>query len=165
MVEIRPQSDYFAPSPQKIQIQAGVVYERKLGHYAVHYSQPGQVADGALLQMNEGAIAVFQGEPQQVAPQTGEVGPVYATAAGTWVIPTGQVFVEFAPGQEIAQYRSALQTAGYDITQNLDYAPNAAWLRARSGKIADGLAGLNKLRAIANVVTVEPEMLMPRSKR
>jgi len=45
------------------------------------------------------------------------------------------------------------------------YAPNAAWLRARSGEIADALAGTPALDALPDLEAVEPQMLMERARR
>ncbi|MEH1949602.1 MAG: hypothetical protein V7K77_21990 [Nostoc sp.] len=61
--------------------------------------------------------------------------------------------------------REVINRAGYEVTQSLAYAPHTAWLRAKSGKIVDAIAGISQLEAIANVENVEPQMLMERSLR
>ncbi len=175
IAEVTFQKNYFSEYPQQIRFgteQSAVLYSRKSGYYAVHYKQPGTVAPGAVLQLNDGAIAVFQGEPDEsenairLASTTGTLGPIYTLQAdGTLAVPTGLVFIRFVEGVEVESHRSAIKQAGYEIAQSLSYAPQAAWLRAQSGNILDALVGISKLEAIPNVENVEPQMLMERVQR
>lgn len=162
MADIRIQPDQFAAYPEQVLVNATLTYHRKAGYYAVHYPQPTS-APGAVMQLNDGAIAVYSGTPS--APITGTLGPIYTIPGNGMAVPTGQVLIEFADTETAAQHQQAIQSAGYEIVQSLSYAPNAAWLKASSGQMVDALTGLGKLRAIAKVVTVEPEMLMPPSRR
>jgi len=175
IAQVRFQKNYFSEYPQQIRFgteQSAVLYSRKSGYYAVHYKQPGTVAPGAVLQLNDGAIAVFQGEPDEsenairLASTTGTLGPIYTLQAdGTLAVPTGLVFIRFVEGVEVESHREAIKQAGYEIAQSLSYAPHAAWLRAQSGNILDALVGISKLEAIPNVENVEPQMLMERVQR
>jgi len=175
IAQVRFQKNYFSEYPQQIRFgteQSAVLYSRKPGYYAVHYKQPGTVAPGAVLQLNDGAIAVFQGEPDEsenairLASTTGTLGPIYTLQAdGTLAVPTGLVFIRFVEGVEVESHREAIKQAGYEIAQSLSYAPQAAWLRAQSGNILDALVGISKLEAIPNVENVEPQMLMERVQR
>jgi hypothetical protein len=175
IAEVRFQKNYFSEYPQQIRFgteQSAVLYSRKPGYYAVHYKQPGTVAPGAVLQLNDGAIAVFQGEPDEpenairLTSTTGTLGPIYTLQAdGTLAVPTGLVFIRFVEGVEVESHREAIKQAGYEIAQSLSYAPHAAWLRAQSGNILDALVGISKLEAIPNVENVEPQMLMERVQR
>lgn len=175
IAQVTFQKNYFSEYPQQIRFgteQSAVLYSRKSGYYAVHYKQPGTVAPGAVLQLNDGAIAVFQGEPDEsenairLASTTGTLGPIYTLQAdGTLAVPTGLVFIRFVEGVEVESHRSAIKQAGYEIAQSLSYAPQAAWLRAQSGSILDALVGISKLEAIPNVENVEPQMLMERVQR
>ncbi|BDI17670.1 hypothetical protein ANSO36C_34720 [Nostoc cf. commune SO-36] len=179
--EVRFQKDYFSDYPEQIRVgsdanaglrlRAAVSYTRKLGYYAIHYKQPGTVASGAILQLNEGAMsttgyayAVFSGEPNQS--EQGVLSPIYTLQSnGSLAVPTGQIFIRFAEGVEVESQREAINQAGYEVAQSLPYAPHSAWLRARSGKIVDAIAGISQLEAIANVESVEPQMLMERGMR
>ncbi len=175
IAQVRFQKNYFSEYPQQIRFgtqQSAVLYSRKPGYYAVHYKEPGTVAPGAVLQLNDGAIAVFQGEPDEpenairLASTTGTLGPIYTLQAdGTLAVPTGLVFIRFVEGVEVELHREAIKQAGYEIAQSLSYAPQAAWLRAQSGNILDALVGISKLESIPNVENVEPQMLMERVQR
>jgi hypothetical protein len=175
IAEVTFQKNYFSEYPQQIRFgteQFAVLYSRKPGYYAVHYKQPGTVVPGAVLQLNDGAIAVFQGEPDEsenairLASTTGTLGPIYTLQAdGTLAVPTGLVFIRFVEGVEVESHREAIKQAGYEIAQSLSYAPQAAWLRAQSGNILDALVGISKLEAIPTVENVEPQMLMERVQR
>jgi hypothetical protein len=62
MAEARFQKNSFSEYPQQIRSgthPSAVLYSRESGYYAVHYKQPDTAAPGAILQLNEGAIAVF----------------------------------------------------------------------------------------------------------
>jgi len=175
IAQVRFQKNYFSEYPQQIRFgteQSAVLYSRKPGYYAVHYKQPGTVAPGAVLQLNDGAIAVFQGEPDEaenairLASTTGTFGPIYTLQAdGSLAVPTGLVFIRFVEGVEVESRREAIKQAGYEIAQSLSYAPQAAWLHAKSGNILDALVGISKLESIPNVGNVEPQMLIERVQR
>jgi hypothetical protein len=175
IAQVTFQKNYFSEYPQQIRFgteQSAVIYSRKPGYYAVHYKQPGTVAPGAVLQLNDGALAVFQGEPDEaenairLASTTGTFGPIYTLQAdGSLAVPTGLVFIRFVEGIEVESHREAIKQSGYEIAQSLSYAPQAAWLRAQSGNILDALVGISKLESIPNVENVEPQMLMERVQR
>ncbi|MHC5738501.1 hypothetical protein [Nostoc sp.] len=174
IAEVRFEKDYFSEYPQQIRVGGdaysglrqgtAVSYTRKPGYYAIHYNQPRTVPPGAILQLNDGAIAVFSGEPNQSEP--GTLSPIYTVQPnGSLAIPTGLVFIRFAEGVDVQSQRQVINRAGYEVAQNLDYAPHTAWLRATSGNIADAIAGISQLEAIANVENVELQMLMERGFR
>ncbi|MEH2024268.1 hypothetical protein [Nostoc sp.] len=174
IAEVRFQKDYFSDYPEQIRVgsdangglplRTAVSYTRKSGYYAIHYNQPGTVAVGAILQLNDGAIAVFSGEPNQSA--QGILSPVYTLESnGSLAVPTGLVFIRFAEGVDLESQHEVINRAGYEVVQSFSYAPHAAWLRAQSGNIVDAIAGISQLEAIANVENVEPQMLMERSLR
>ncbi len=168
IAEVRYQTDYFSEYPQQIRSgtdRSAVLYRREPGYYAVHYNEPGAIARGAILQLNDGAIAVYSGQPNNNSTQ-GTIGPIYTLQPnGSLAVPTGMVFIRFAENVEVESHRQAIEQAGYEIAQSLSYAPHTAWLRAQSGKISDALKGISKLEAIPNVENVEPQMLMARVLR
>jgi hypothetical protein len=163
-VEVRFKNDYFSEYPEQIRVGSDVSYTRKSGYYAIHYNQPSIVPPGAILQLNEGAIAVFPGEPNQS--KQGKLSPIYTVQPnGSLAIPTGLVFIRFAEGVNVESQHEVINRAGYEVSQSLSYAPHTAWLRAQSGNIADAIAGIPRLEAIANVENVEPQMLIERGLR
>lgn len=174
IVEVRFQKDYFSEYPEQIRVSSdgydglrlrtSVSYIRKPGYYAVHYNQSGTVAIGAILRLNDGAIAVFSGEPNQS--EQGILSPVYTLESNaSLAVPTGLVFIRFAESVDVESQREVINRAGYEVAERLAYAPHTAWLRAKSGNIVDAIAGISQLEAIANVENVEPQMLMERSLR
>ncbi|PHM07557.1 hypothetical protein [Nostoc sp. 'Peltigera malacea cyanobiont' DB3992] len=168
--EVRFQKDYFSEYPEQIRVsgdvslRTAVFYTRKPGYYAIHYNQPKTVAVGAILRLNDGAIAVFSGEPN---PSEKDIlSPVYTLESNaSLAVPTGLLFIRFAESVDVESQREVINRAGYEVAQSLAYAPHTAWLRAKSGKIVDAIAGISELEAIANVENVEPQMLMERSLR
>jgi len=74
------------------------------------------------------------------------------------------VFMRFREGVEIASRQKEIEQAGYEIGQSTPFL-NAAWLRPRSGNIADGLTGIPKLEALPDVENVEPQMLIESATR
>lgn len=175
IAEVRFQNHSFSEYPQQIRSgthPSAALYSRESGYYAVHYQQPDTAAPGAILQLNEGAIAVFPGQPDepqnalQLASKTGTVGPIYTLQpGGSFAVPTGLIFIRFAQGVEVDTQHEAIQNAGYEVDQSLSYAPNAAWLRASSGSLLEALKGISRLESIPHVEAVEPQMLMPSTPR
>ncbi|WP_375470950.1 hypothetical protein [uncultured Nostoc sp.] len=172
--QVRFQKDYFSGYPEQIRVgsdaydglrlRTAVSYIRKSGYYAVHYNQPDTVVKGAILRLNDGAIAVFSGEPNQS--EQGILSPVYTLESNaSLAVPTGLVFIRFAEGVDVESQHEVINRAGYEVAERLSYAPHTAWLRAKSGNIVDAIAGIYRLEAIANVESVEPQMLMERSLR
>ncbi len=174
IAQVTFQKDYFSEYPQQIRVKTdqAAVYSRQPGYYAVHHKQPGKVSAEAVLQLNNGAIAVFQGEPNAAEnailadANAGALSPIYTLQpGGSLAVPTGLVFISFAEGVDVESHRKAIRHAGYEVAQSLSYAPHAAWLQAHSGKILDALVGIYHLEAIPDVKNVEPQMLMARSLR
>jgi len=115
------------------------------------------------LLLEDGAIAVFRGELDEagMTVQSGALSAVYGLQpSGLLAVPTGRVFVRFAEGVKAESRRQEINRAGYELIESLSYAPHAAWLRARSGDIADALAGIPRLEQLPDVENVEPQMLM-----
>ena len=158
--------DYFSKYPQQIRANmspSAPLYVRKSDYYAVHNRSPELPAPGAVLLLNDGEIAVFQGEPDEarLTAETGALSPVYALQpSGLPAVPTGQIFVRFAEGVKAESRRQEINRAGYELVESVPYAPHAAWLRARSGDIAAALAGIPRLEQLPDVENVEPQMLL-----
>jgi hypothetical protein len=89
---------------------------------------------------------------------------VYADSGSKAIlVPTGRVLVRFAEGVVARAKVTSLAHAGYRIAALIDYAENAAWVDAADGDVAAALRGLDRLAAIAGVVSVEPQLLSARA--
>jgi hypothetical protein len=161
--------------PAEVQVghgAASAVYVRTADHYALLHQRPDEVPDDAVLTLEGGSIAVFRGKPRarrsrkEPATRPPTVAPVYRLGAdGPLAVPTGLVFARFAEGVPVESRREALERAGYEVVEIPSYAPHAAWLRARSGEIADALAATAALEKLPDMEGVEPQMLMHAARR
>jgi hypothetical protein len=164
--------DLFSEYPSQVRAgtqRPGSSYVRKTGYYAEHGRQPDAPAPGATSVLNDAAIAVFHGEPPEEKggplPSV-TLSPIYELQpGGSPAVPTGLVFVRFREGVEVASQQQEIDRAGYETARSLPYASNAAWLRARSGSIADALSGIPKLEDLPDIANVEPQMLMESAPR
>ena len=163
--------DTVAKFPRKIEVSSRLgaqTYTLLPGYYAMHGKSAGNLATEAAYELNEGTITVFRGEPDQSKLETAgdKLTPVYALGqGGSPAVPTGLVFLRLADGATIDESTQEINEAGFEVAETLAYAPNAAWLRARSGDIADALNGLKALEKIPSVESVEPQMLMEAARR
>jgi hypothetical protein len=162
--------DIFVKFPRQIAVSSSVgqqTYTVAPGLYAIHGNAKSQAKDAEYV-LNEGEIAVFKGLPENAtaADATEKLSPVYTLVpGGTPAVPTGLVLVRFAGGNAVSDRKDEIKNAGYEVAETLSYAPNAGWLRARSGDIADALAGLKKLKEMPSVESIEPQMLMESARR
>ena len=159
--------DIFSKFPRQIPVKSNQTsYILKPGYYAAHGKQPPAETDPVQL-LNDGAIAIYEGDPPTAfASMPDRLSPIYTLAqGGSLAVPTGLVLLRLGEHIPIADRLDAVEAAGYEVAETLSYAPNAAWLRARSGKIADALAGTKELEKIPGVENVEPQMLMASSRR
>jgi hypothetical protein len=168
------QQDSFSEYPREVQSSTqrpSTVYTRLPDYYAVHHQHPDtHFSESAITRMgeDEDTIEVFLGEVDdlQCTASSGELSPVYAIQpGGTPAVPTGRVFIRFKNNVAVEDRIGEIEQAGYEIAQRNEYASHAAWLRARSGGIAEALTGIKALEKIADVENVEPQMLMQRASR
>lgn len=140
-------------------------FVRQPGLFAVHGG--GAVPGGEIVYEMEGdAIRVYRGDLPAGPKTPAVVTPVYGLGGpGTPAVPTGRVLVRCAEGVRIEDRRDQLEQAGYTLREPLSHAPQAGWVEAASGGIAAALKGIPKLAALPDVVHVEPQMLMPASRR
>jgi hypothetical protein len=139
---------------------AGSVFELRPDFHAVKRAA-GADTDKAVAVMPAAADAVYAIYKGVTAEDA--AGPVYSAGRdGPLAIPTGRVLVRLRDGIQADARREQFKEAGYDIERTLSYAPNAAWLRAGNGGIADALSGIGALKASPDVVHVEPEMIQER---
>jgi hypothetical protein len=120
-------------------------------------SAPGELPDTLELQGAAGELA---------AEETAAQGrPVYRRPSGDLLFPTGRVLVRFGKGDRVDAHADELAGAGYELDQALGFAPQAGYVRAAGGDAAAGLAGIERLRTLAGVEHVEPEVQMERGAR
>src|SRR5687768_7748473 len=117
-------------------------------------SAPGELPPSLQLQGDAGELAV-----EETAAQG---RPVYRRPSGALLFPTGRVLVRFPKGDRVDAHAAELAGAGYELDQALGFAPQAGYVRAPGGDPGAGLAGIERLRGLAGVEHVEPEVLMER---
>jgi hypothetical protein len=156
----------FDAFPRRILVgsQRPVVFEQTPGRYALH-GEPLPAAEG-VLRFEPDAIAVLPGAPAGPLAPGQSLSPVYAQpGTGALAVPTGRLFIRFRPGESALDHRAALEQAGCRITEVPDHAPEAAWLRACDGGLAEALGCVARLRQLEGVESVEPQLLMVRALR
>jgi hypothetical protein len=143
-----------------------VTYRIKPGYYALHGQELDSPTSKAFSLFDDGRIAVIRGTPENESAALDNVGPVYELRPeGSAAVPTGRIFVRFAEGTNVNAYEERINQAGYEIVERIAYAPNAAWLRTRSGNIAAALRGIDALAELPDVENVEPQMLMESARK
>jgi hypothetical protein len=156
----------FDAFPRQISVggTGSVLLAQKPGWYALH-GQPLPEAS-VILRFEPEAIAVLAGAPAAPPAPGQAISPVYAQAGSDELaVPTGALFLRVRTGDRANDHRDALQQAGFRIAQVPDHAPEAAWLRATSGSIAEALGGLSRLQELPGVESVEPQLLRRRAHR
>lgn len=152
--------------PRQISVGASnpVIYEQQAGFFALH-GDP-LPTDRAIQVHASERIAILPGPPPASLAPEQAISPVYAPeGGGSLAVPTGKIFLRVMEEDTVEAHRAEWEGAGYILAERLDYAPQAAWLQARSGGIADALLGVSRLRKIAGVESVEPQLLMQRTQR
>ena len=136
--------------------------------FAVHGPVPPALTTAVLYSFEDPAINVCRGEVSTVSAPSANltVTPVYRLEPnGPQGVPSGRVFIRFRSQAPVAERRQELKACGFSISELLSYAPHAAWLQSKDGNIATALNGIAKLRALHDVLLVEPQMLMRRVHR
>lgn len=145
-----------------------VVYVRLPEHFAVHGPLPETIAPSRVAFLPAEDISICRGampDPRGMAAGA-TITPVYASGgSGTPSVPTGLVFLRFADTVVAEGRRDEIERAGYVVADLVAYAPQAAWLRASSGEIADALAHLDRLASLPDVAAVTPQFLAPVARR
>jgi len=164
-------NDLFSHFPLRMTVEAeGItrVYVRELDCFAVHGAVPPALTSAVLYSFEDPVINVCRGEVSIISalPSDLALTPVYRLGPnGPQGVPSGRVFIRFPEQVPVEERRSELKACGFFISEPLSYAPHAAWLQSIDGNIATALNGFAKLRALQDVVLVEPQMLMRRVQR
>lgn len=143
-------------------------YEKREGCFALHGGS-GTAADGLrlLYRLEAESIDVLEGSPEDLPADAGtDVCSVYAlTAEEPPAVPTGRIFVTFERASDDEDDDARLEDTAYEVESRVPYAPGSAWVVARDGSIATALGNLEALSKISGVVSLEPQMLRPASRR
>ncbi|MFZ5556272.1 MAG: hypothetical protein ACOZDY_06045 [Pseudomonadota bacterium] len=155
-----------ADFPERVRGPAGApAYRRLDGWYALVGSARG-APPHAEFTLEGGAVAVLRGAPPARRSAGAQVVAVYSPGgAEIPCVPTGRVLLRFPDHERAADHRRDVEAAGCVIVEALAYAPQAAWVAAASGTVADALRALDALAAIPGVVAIEPQMLQRRARR
>jgi hypothetical protein len=150
--------------PLRLQLSADpgeVTYELADDLIAAHGADPGPTA---VLTLDDISVEPLPTRSRELEDRV--VGPVYRhTADGQLAVPTGRVFVRFAPGDSAARHEEDIAAAGYQVQEVPSYAPHAAWLSAASGTVVDALRGLDRVRRLPGVEHAEPQLLTAPARR
>ncbi len=155
------------PAELEVRSKEGAVARYQLApeFYASSAGEPLSANDRLVARVDEN-IAVYEGSAPEGEAAAGKVFPVYrAQPSGAFAIPTGRAWVRFADGVEATRHREAMAKLGFSIEESPAWAPQAAWVRASSGKIADALAAASRLKALPEVEQVEPQMLTALARK
>ncbi len=156
------------PDELRVGTQQSGTYVRVPEHVAIRGQLPESLIDSRVgrLEAEDLTICGGDGELESEALAEAPVSAVYRrSAGGSFAVPTGEIFLRLEKGARVEDHAAAIEGAGYEVVRSLSYAPNAAWLCARSGDAADALHGIPRLEALPEVENVEPQMLSPRALR
>ena len=92
--------------------------------------------------------------------------PVYRQHAGTVpAVATGKVFVRCAEGMAADSIVERIGMAQLVVVNAPHWAPNTAWIAAADQSPCTTLSVLQQLRALAGVVSADPQLLMQVQRR
>lgn len=141
-------------------------YTRVPGYHAVHHGLEEADRTDAVMTLKEEGIAVYRTETNESRGDTASLTPVYELhPSGPLAVPTGKVFIRFTEGVDAASHREEIERSGYEIAKTSQYTPHTAWLRSKSGSIAQSLTNIHALESLPDVENVEPQMLTVREPR
>jgi hypothetical protein len=160
-------TDLWPSVPQEILIQTEqkeTCYKRQPDYYALYGCLPADNHDQVVTSLNQGAILVLKGAPQQE--QIPITCPIFSLEPSRMLaVATGKVFIRFEEDIAALDYTGDVEQLGYEIEECPIYAPHALWLRPKSGIVADGLGHAKDLRQLPHIANVEPQMLVERKLR
>jgi hypothetical protein len=155
------QTPDFSAFPKKIRVgtkKSAVEFKLRPTHFAAQHA--GDAPAGANSELAAEHIGIYPIENYHQQAHGAQPVPVYSPGdSPSFAVPTGLIFVRLLPSLKIEDRTKDFEDAGYELAKTLSYAPNAGWLRAKSGKLADALVNTPKLIDVAGVESVEPQML------
>jgi hypothetical protein len=159
-------TDLFSHFPLNMTVEADGEtreYFREPDCFAIHGPVPSNLTSAVLYSFGDPAISVCRGAVSALStlPADLTITPVYRLGHhGPQGVPSGRVFIRFSDTVQVKERQEELTACGYFISETLSYAPHAAWLQSMDGNIATALRTFAKLRALHDVVWVEPQMFM-----
>jgi hypothetical protein len=151
----------FSAFPKTVRVgpeKSGVEFKLRPSHFALQHGGADTEPTEDHLPAEHIGIYPTQDYDQKV--HGSQPVPVYSLGNSPgFAVPTGMVFVRLSPDLTIQDHTKDFADAGYEVAKTVAYAPNAVWLRAKSGKIADALTNTGKLNSVKGVENVEPQML------
>jgi hypothetical protein len=140
------------------------VFVRQDSGHAIHVEAKHALqGPSSALHFEHGKIAVFPGDPP--TDSNLEVSPIYRAPGGGIAVPTGLIFVRFSAATKAAERRDEIERAGFALVKIPSYAPQAAWVRAKTGGISGSLIQISALEGLADVEEIQPQMLMQKANR
>ena len=134
--------------------------------YALRGHSPERQAVEVELRLPGEDISILRGSPPSDLLPDEELLPVYATSDNTPpAVATERLFLRLHEDIAIESLRGEIDMLGFDIDATPAYAPHSAWLRPKSGRVADALSKLESLRALPGAARVEPQLLRPMSRK
>jgi len=143
-------------------------YELQEDFYAIQGDVPAVCQAAIMIVIEEGKTTICTGNPDELPSSVNlnTLAPVYALLSnGPLAVPTGRILVRFQESITARNQKKELQGIGYIIDQELEYAPQAAWVRAENNDMAQGLNNISLLELLPHMQHVEPQMLMPLSRK
>lgn len=123
-------------------------------------------ADDPLVARLDENMAVFEGAAPIGDAEADKIFPVYrAQPSGAFAVPTGRVWVRFAEGVKAEGQQEAMEKLGFSLEESPGWAPQAAWVRASSGEMAEALAASSRLKTLPEVELVEPQILTAAARK
>lgn len=140
-------------------------FELRAELVALHGPRPRGQAERALLLLPDAQLEVLRAG--DVAPgEARRRGPVYSQApAGVLAVPTGRVFLVLAEPALEPGFAQELARRGLRPLAPGAPAPGTLWIEPESGRIEDGLAALDALKAMPGVRNAEPELVREAQRR
>ncbi len=161
-------SEFSNQYPDKIRQSSNAdapFFHRATDLVAVDGPVPETLKSRVVVVIEDGRLTVCRGAARDW-PDDADLIPVYRLEGGAIpAVPTGLIFVRFAEEISAAERAPDLARAGYRIERIPPYAPHTAWVMAADGDRARGLRAIDTLKRLPGMAHVEPQLLMPQTKR
>lgn len=143
-------------------------YEKSCEYFAVFGNQIVDCGANVFCTLESPAVTIYEGRLDSFLLEKieGAICAVYKVdGTGSPAVPTGSVLVRLADGERIDEFRDELEAVGYQLESDLSYAPQAGWVRPKSGRIADSIRDLQGLKKLPRVVHCELQMVQVAEKK
>lgn len=129
-----------------------------------HFGVKGRNAPNEVMRLD--ASTVICREPTEMEGDETERAPVYRHGpSGPIGVPSGLVFLRFSTGDSLGDHLEEIKACGFEIERDSSKDAAAGWVKHISGSRGESLRQVERLMKIAQVVVVEPQMLMVRQSK